>query len=376
MNELQLQLKDQINKYCLAHIEPFMEEDDENAHFRREIFTGLGELGLAGITLPDTYGGSGLGLADQIITLEEVSRYSVAYAVTLSVSTMVQTIINEFGNEDQKKKYLPELTSGAEIGCFCLSEAGSGSDAASLMTSAKKTDKGYILNGTKLWISSAGEASTYIVMARTGGEGAKGVSAFIVEKDTEGMDFGKKEKKMGWRASPTREVIFENCLIPSENLIGKEGEGFKVAMNALNKGRITIGAIAVGLARRSLDEAINYTKTRKQFNQALYDFQGLQWMIADLATDLEAAALLVEKAAQLYDANQSDIKLAAMAKMRATDMVMKLTTDAVQLHGGVGYTKEYPVERYMRDAKVLQIVEGTNQIQKLVIARELSKEYQ
>jgi butyryl-CoA dehydrogenase len=378
MNEIQIELKNQLQKYCAHKIEPLMEADDENAVFRKDIYQGLGLIGIGGVTIKEEFGGAGLGLVDQIMVLEEIAKYSVAYAVTLSVSTMIQTMIQEFGTDSQRKKFLPELTSGQEIGSFCLSESGSGSDAASLTTTAKKTSEGYILNGSKLWISSAGVSKTYVVMARTGGPenpGAKGISAFIVEDGTKGMSFGKKENKMGWRASPTREVVFENCLIPKENLLANEGEGFKVAMNALNKGRITIGAISVGLARRALFEAINYTKSRQQFNSVLFDFQGLQWMMAEMATEIEAAALLVKAAAEQSDAKKLDIKLAAMAKMKASDVAMKVTTECVQLFGGVGYTKEYPIERYMRDAKVLQIVEGTNQIQKTLIARELGKAY-
>jgi alkylation response protein AidB-like acyl-CoA dehydrogenase len=289
---------------------------------------------------------------------------------------MVQAIINDFGTEKQKQTYLPKLTTGEEIGAFCLSESGAGSDAASLKTTAKKVDGGYIINGTKLWITSGGIAKTYIVMARTGGEGAKGVSAFIVRDGTPGLSFGKKEKKMGWRTSPTREVIFENCFVPEENRLINEGEGFKVAMAALDKGRITIGAVAVGLTERALDEAVKYSLTRQQFNQAIFEFQGLQFMMADMALELESSRLLVQEAARLYDEGRPSQKIASMAKLKATDAAMKVTTDAVQILGGVGYTREYPVERFMRDAKVLQIVEGTNQVQRVVIARQLKKEYQ
>ncbi len=375
MNELQIELKNSVQKFCLDQIEPHMEHDDSNANFRMEIFNGLGQMGLTGITLPEEFGGANLSCEDMCVVLEEIAKYSVAYAVTVSVSTMVQSIIEKFGSIDHKNKYLPKLTAGEEIGAFCLSESHSGSDAASLRTTAKKVDGGYVLNGTKMWITSGGISSTYIVMARTGDAGAKGISAFIVEAGSEGLSFGKKEQKMGWKVSPTREVIFENCFVPEENLLQSEGMGFKIAASALDKGRVTIGSIAVGLAQRSLDEAINYSLERKQFNQAIFDFQGLQWMMADMATDVEAARLLIYKAANAIDSGVRNSKIASMAKMRATDTAMKVTTDSVQIHGGVGYTSEYPVERYMRDAKVLQIVEGTNQIQKVVIARELKKEY-
>lgn len=374
MNELQVELKSQLEKFRLAKIEPYAEEDDANENFRMEVFQELGALGFCGMTISEEYGGAGLGYSDACIALQEIAKSSVAYAVTVSVSTMVQGIIQRFGNEEQKKKYLPELTSGQGIGAFCLSESSSGSDAKALKTTAKKVEGGYVLNGSKMWITSGGIAKTYIVMARTGGEGAKGVSAFIVEDGTEGFSFGKKEKKMGWKASPTREVLFQNCFVPEENLIGNEGEGFKVALGGLDAGRVTIGAIAVGLTERAVEESVRYSLERSQFDQPIFDFQGLQFMMADMATELEASRLLVERGAELLDKNQINSKLCSMAKLKATDVAMKVTTDAVQIHGGVGYTSEYPVERMMRDAKVLQIVEGTNQVQRVVIARHLKKE--
>lgn len=375
MNEIQLELKNQLEKFRLAKIEPHMEHDDETEEFRMDVFNELGSLGFVGMTLPEEFGGMGMHYKDFSIALTELAKSSVSYAVTISVTAMVQAIINEFGNETQKKKYLPALTSGAEIGSFCLSESGAGSDAAALQTTAKKVDGGYVLNGSKIWITSGGIAKTYIVMARTGDDGAKGVSAFIVRDGTEGFTYGKKEKKMGWRVSPTRELVFHNCFIPAENLLSAEGEGFKIAMAALEKGRFTIGAIAVGCAERALDEAVKYSLTRNQFKQPIFDFQGLQFMMADMATEIECSRLLVMKAAHDYDMKAPNAKLACMAKLKATDTAMYVTTEAVQILGGVGYTKEYPVERFMRDAKVLQIVEGTNQIQKVVIARNLKKEY-
>lgn len=376
MNELQSELVETLRKFRLDKIEPFMEEDDKNEHFRPEIFTELGQLGFTGMTTAEQYGGLGLSYSDFCISLEELAKSSVAYAVTVSVSSMVQSIIMEYGNEDQKQKYLPALASGEEIGSFCLSEAGSGSDAAAMKTTAKKVDGGYILNGSKMWISSAGFSKTYIVMAKTSEDGAKGISAFIVRDGMEGFNYGSMEEKMGWRASHTREVNFTDCFVPAENLLTEEGVGFKIAMSALDRGRITIGAIAVGLAQRALDEAVKYSLDRQQFKQPIFDFQGLQWMMADMACEVEASRLLTMKAAECFDKGENNVKLASMAKMKATDTAMSVTTDAVQIHGGNGYTKDYPVERYMRDAKVLQIVEGTNQIQKLVIARTLKKEYQ
>jgi len=376
MNDLQKELQTQLEKFRLKAIEPYAEGDDHEEKFRMEIFRELGNLGFCGMTISEDFGGAGLGYSDFCVVLKEIAKSSVAHAVTVSVSTMVQGIIEKFGNDDQKNKYLPELTSGAEIGAFCLSESGSGSDAKALKTTAKKTDGGYILNGSKMWITSGGIAKTYVVMARTGGEGAGGVSAFILQDDIEGLNFGKKEKKMGWKASPTREVLLQNCFVPTENMIGEEGQGFKVALGGLDAGRITIGAIAVGLSERALDESVKYSLGRSQFDQPIFNFQGLQFMMADMATELEASRVLVETAAKLLDEGQVNSKLCSMAKLKATDVAMKITTDAVQVHGGVGYTSEYPVERMMRDAKVLQIVEGTNQIQRVVIARHLKKEYQ
>lgn len=375
MTDLRKELCLNLGKWCEAHIEPHMEHDDAEGKFRMEIFQGLGEQGFTGITLPEEYGGAGLAYADYVAVLEEIAKYSVAYSVTVSVSSMVQTILNEYGNADQKKKYLPALATGLEIGAFALSESHSGSDAASLKTTARKVDGGYVLNGTKMWITSAGVAKTYIVMARTGGEGAKGVSAFIVRDGMPGFSYGKAEKKMGWKASPTRELIFENCFVPAENLLLNEGEGFKVAMGGLDRGRIAIGAVSVGCAQRALDEAVKYSLGRVQFKQPIFDFQGLQFILAEMSCEVEASRLLVQRAAELVDAGESSAKLSSMAKMKASDTAMYVTTEAVQIHGGVGYTSEYPVERFMRDAKVLQIVEGTNQIQKVVISRQLKKEY-
>lgn len=375
MSELTEQIRSELQKFCLKAVEPHVEHDDETGLFRMDIFQQIGELGFCGMTLPEEYGGAGLSYKELCAALTEISKYSASYAVTISVSTMVQSILHQFGNQTQKEKYLPALTSGQEIGSFCLSESSSGSDAASLKTTAKKVEGGYILNGSKLWITSGGIAKTYIVMARTGGEGHKGISAFIVRDGMKGFSYGKKEKKMGWKISPTRELIFENCFVPEENLLSEEGMGFKIAMSALDRGRITIGSIAVGISERALEEAIKYSMERTQFNQPIFEFQGLQFMMADMATELECSKLLVEKAADNFDNGKNDPLIASMAKLKATDACMQITTDAVQILGGVGYTAEYPVERLMRDAKVLQIVEGTNQIQRVVIARTLKKQF-
>ncbi len=375
MNDIQKELALQLERFRNEKIEPFAEEDDRTETFKMDIFHSLGKLGYCGMTLPEKYGGAGLKYVDLCVALSEIAKSSVSYAATVSVSTMVQATIHEYGSEDQKNKYLPKLTSGEEIGAFCLSESSSGSDAASLKMTAKKTKGGHILNGSKMWITSGGIAKTYIVMARTGEAGHKGISAFIVRDQTKGFSYGKKESKMGWRVSPTRELLFENCFIPEENLLKGEGYGFKIAMSALDKGRIAIGSIAVGLSERALFESIKYSLERKQFSQTLFQFQGLQFMMADMATEIEASKLLVQQAAKMYDQGIPSQKLASMAKMKSTDTAMKVSTDAVQILGGVGFTTEYPVERLMRDAKVLQILEGTNQIQKVIIAKALSKQF-
>ena len=265
MNEIQQEIVAGLRKFRNDKIEPLMEHDDQECKFRMDIFSELGELGFTGMTVSENYGGAGLSYEDFCHVLEEIAKSSVSYAVTISVSCMVQAILEKFGNEEQKKKYLPALTSGKAIGAFALSESGSGSDAASLKTTAKKVKGGYTLNGTKLWITSGGIAKTYIVMARTGDAGSRGISAFIVEDGIEGFSFGKKENKMGWNISPTRELVFENCFIPESNLLKEEGFGFNVAMNALDRGRITIGAIGVGCAQRALDEAVKYSLERSSF---------------------------------------------------------------------------------------------------------------
>ncbi len=376
--EFHTEMRSQLHKFCSDQLEPLLEDDDEKEIFRPEIIAQLGELGVTGMTTSEKFGGQGLSLTDFCEALLEIAKCSVPYAVTISVSTMVQSILENYGSEEQKNRYLPPLASGKAIGAFCLSESGSGSDARSLKTSAKKVSGGYILHGNKMWITSGGVAKTYIVMARTDNPqrpNESHISAFIVEDGTKGLSFGKKEKKMGWRTSPTREVIFDQCFIPDDNLIMGEGKGFHVALSALDKGRITIGAIAVGLSERALEEATRYALFRQQFQKPIFEFQGLQFMLADMNLDYECAKILVQKAASLYDAGVPHPKISSMAKLKSTDAAMSITTDALQIFGGVGYTKEYPMERMMRDAKVLQIVEGTNQIQKSIIAKEMKKEF-
>lgn len=375
MIDYQKELLEQIRRFRTQKIDPHVEEDEKNEYFNMEIFTEMGRLGLTGITTPQAYGGMELGYQDLCLVLCELAKSSVSYAVTISVSSMVQGIINRFGTELQKKTYIPALASGEEIGAFGLTESHSGSDAASLRTTATETSDGFVLNGTKMFITSAGIAKTYIIMARTSGAGPKGISAFIVRDGTPGFSYGKTEKKMGWKVSPTRELIFNQCKIPKDHLLGELGQGFKISMAALDRGRITIGSIANGLSKAALGTAIAYSLERKQFGQEIFQFQGLQFMIAEMATEVESSKLLVLESARLFDQGANNTMLASMAKLKATETCMKVTTDSLQILGGVGYTTEFPVERYMRDAKVLQIVEGTNQIQKIVIARELKNHH-
>lgn len=374
---LEIELRETVRKFALKHIQPYVTEDDEKEHFRMDIYQGLGELGLCGMMNSTEYGGANLNCYLFSSALEELAKVSVSYAVTLSVSAMTQSIIEKFGSVEQKTKYLPKLISGKEIGAFALSESHAGSDPSNMKLTAKEQDQDYLLHGNKMWITSGGIASTYIVFAKTTSQDPKKImSAFIVENNTPNFTFGKKEKKMGWKSSPTRELIFNQCLIPKKQLLADIGDGHKIALSALHRGRVTIGAIAVGLADSALEKAIRYTLERQQFSQSVYDFQGLQFMLAEDATELEASRSLVYRAASMFDDGSITPAFSSMAKLKSTDVAMSITTNAVQAHGGVGYTSEYDVERYMRDAKVLQIVEGTNQIQKVVIGRELKKKYQ
>lgn len=351
---------------------PLMQEDEEQQRFRPELYAQLGHLGLLSMTAPQTDGGQGLSLHFFCQLLEQLSRTSVSYSITVSVSIMVMQMIARYGTAAQKMSYLPGLMDGTAIGSFALSESHAGSDPASMTTQAKRQPNGdYLINGNKLWITSAGLSKVYLVIARA----EEGVSAFLVDAATPGLSLGPLEKKMGWHISPTREVIFNQCRIPAENILGAPGEGLKVALSGLNRGRITIAAVALGLAQEALERAINFALEREQFKQKIWDFQGLQFLLAEQATELQAARYLVLQAAQSYDQGKPSTILASMAKLKATDMAMTLATEAVQIHGGVGITREYTVERLMRDAKILQIVEGTNQIQKVIIARELKKTF-
>ena len=369
---IQTELRELTRRFAQKELAPIVDEDEESERFRPELIRKIGELGLAGIPVPEEFGGAGLGYQEYAVTIEELAKVNTGYAISVAVTGLPQVILSLFGTPEQKKKYIPPLAAGENIGAFSLSEAVSGSDAAALRTTATRDGDTYVLNGTKFWCTQGDSAQTLIVMARTGGPGPNGVSAFIVEKGMAGFSYGKREKKMGCNTSHTMELILQNVRVPAANLIGQEGDGFKIAMTALDSGRITIAAGAVGIAQASLDIAAKYSMEREQFGKPIGEFQGVSFMLADMAVQLDAAKLLVQRAAWLKDHGKPFSTEAAMAKLFATDMAMKVTTDAVQILGGAGYTREFPVERFMREAKVLQIVEGTNQVQRIVIGRALT----
>jgi acyl-CoA dehydrogenase len=370
--EVQQELRELTRRFAQKEIAPLVEEDDPAERFRPELIAQLGELGLTGVPVPEEYGGAGLGYQEYAVVIEELAAVSAAYAVSVAVTGLPQIILSLFGTEEQKRKFIPPLAAGKAIGAFGLSEPSSGSDAASLRTTARKEKDHYVLNGSKLWITQGDVAQTLLVMARTGGPGASGVSAFVVEKGMPGFSTGKREKKMAMHQSHTMELLFHDVKIPLSNRVGQEGEGFKVAMTALNGGRITIGATALGIARAALGVASQHARTREQFGVPIIEHQGLAFMLADMATELDASRLLIQRAAWLKDEGQPFATQASMAKLYATDAAMKITTDAVQIAGGMGYTQDLPLERYMREAKVMQIVEGTNQIQRMIIGRSLA----
>lgn len=346
---------------------------DETHEFPLHLIKKMGELGLMGIPIPEEYGGSGSDFISYILAIEEIARGCGSTAVILAVHTSIGTFpILYFGTEEQKQKYLPKLARGEIIGAFALTEENSGSDASSLVTTAERRGDYYVINGSKRFITNSGYAGVYTVMASTDrSKGPNGVTAFLVDADTPGFKVGKKEEKMGLHGSSTCELIFEDVIVPVENRLGQEGQGFKVAMSLLDDGRIGIGAQALGIGQAAFEAALAYSQERVQFNQAIMNFQGIQFMLADMATQLEAARLLVYQAAANRVLGLPYSKEASMAKMFASDTAVKVTTDAVQIFGGYGYTKEYKVERYMRDAKITQIYEGTNQIQRIVIAKHL-----
>ena len=375
LTEEQEMLKKMVRDFAVNEVEPTAAERDEEERFDREIFDKMAELGLTGIPWPEEYGGIGADYVSYCIAVEELSRVCASTGVTLSAHlSLASWPIYTYGTEEQKKNFLYRLSTGEALGAFALSEPGAGSDVASMKTTAKKDGDEYVLQGNKVWITNGGEADIYIVFAKTDPDAQhRGISAFIVEKGTEGFSFGKKEKKLGIRSSPTTELIFENCRIPKENLLGEEGEGFKIAMRTLDGGRNGIAAQAVGIAQGALDKAIEYAKEREQFGKPIAHNQGISFKLADMATEIEAARQLTYQAAWLESNGKPYGTQSAMSKLFAGDVAMRVTVEAVQIFGGYGYTKDYPVERYMRDAKITQIYEGTQEVQRLVIGRTLTK---
>jgi alkylation response protein AidB-like acyl-CoA dehydrogenase len=373
LDEEQSDIRDMVRRFTEQEITPHAEAWDENNHFPREIYSQMAELGLMGMTTPEEYGGSDLSRLSGALVYEELAKGEMATAVGLSVHNMITGSIAKFGNEEQRQRWVPQLASGKLLGAFSLSEAAAGSDAASLQCRAERRDDVYVVDGSKMWVTNAGEADIYLLMARTGvGKGAAGISCFVVEKGTSGFSYGKTERKMGLHSSPTRELLFENCEIPVANRLGQEGQGYKIALASLDGGRVNIGAVAIGVAQAAFETACKYARQREQFGQSIGSFQGIQFMLADMAMKIEAARLLVYEAAYKLDEGQQNTGMySSMAKCLATDTAMEVTTNAVQVLGGAGYVRDYPVERYMRDVKVAQIFEGTNQIQRVVIARSL-----
>jgi alkylation response protein AidB-like acyl-CoA dehydrogenase len=377
LTEEQNLIRDMVRSFAEAEVAPSARERDEEERFDRALmYDRLAELGLTGIVFPEEYGGAGADYISYAIAVEELSRVCGSTGVTLSAHlSLCANPIYMFGTEAQKQKYLVPLAKGEKLGAFGLTEPSAGSDAGGTKTTATRDGNEWILNGSKIFITNAGEAEIYVVLARSdkSAEKHRGISAYIVEKGTPGFSFGKKEAKMGIRSSPTMELVFDNCRIPAENLLGQEGQGFKVAMKTLDGGRIGIASQALGIAQGALDATIAYTRDREQFNKPVAAFQGVSFQLADMATQIEAARLLIYNAAYRASAGLSYSQESAMAKLFASETAMRVTTQAVQLHGGYGYTREFPVERMMRDAKITEIYEGTSEVQRVVIGAALTK---
>jgi len=376
LSEEQIMIRDLARQIAEEKIVPVRAELDETGGFPWDVMKVLAQSDLFGLFIPEEYGGLGKGCLELCIAIEELSRACLGVSTTYAANALGTYPILLFGSSDQKKKYLPDIAAGKRLVAFGLTEANAGSDAGGTQTTAKLDGNEYIINGTKQWITNGGEAEIYTIIAITDrSKGHRGASAFVVEKGTPGFTFGKKENKMGIRASATTELIFDNCRIPKNNLIGKDGAGFLVAMKTLDSSRTGVGSQGVGVAQGAYEEAVKYAKKRVQFGHPIISFQAIQHMLADMATSIEAARSLVYSVARFIDSGAKDVsKESAMSKVFATDVAMKVTTDALQVAGGTGYMKEYPLEKMMRDAKILQIYEGTNQIQRNVIGQAIIKE--
>lgn len=368
----QQDIQQMVLKFGKEVIAPEIDELDEKGQFPRHFFTKLAELGLTGLLFPEELGGANAGRLTTALVCEAIAQTDMATATWLSVHNMVASLIYRFGNSEQHQRWLPHMAAGEMLGAISLSEANAGSDPASLQTTAVRDGDSYVLNGQKMWVTSGGVADVYAVFVRTDPTNdSKGISCFIVEKGTPGFSFGKYERKMGLRSSPTAELIFEDCRISVNNLIGEEGQGLRIALSALDGGRVNIGAISVGVAQACLDIATEYAKQRQQFQKHIGSFQGIQFMLADMAIRTQASRLMIYEAAQTMDTEGQATTKAAMAKCFASDQAMQTTLDAIQILGGAGYVRDFPVERHARDVKAAQIFEGTNQIQRVIIARKL-----
>ncbi|MEM9670920.1 MAG: acyl-CoA dehydrogenase family protein [Pseudomonadota bacterium] len=372
LTEEQALITDMANAFAREKLRPKAQTWDKAKTLDRPTLDALAELGFAGVYTKAEYGGSALSRLDAVLIFEQLSKGCVSHASFLSIHNMATWMIDRFGDQNLRAKYIPALVSGDLIASYCLTEPGAGSDAASLRTRVERVGDCYILNGSKVFISGAGFSDLYVVMARTADAGAKGISTFVVEKGAEGLSFGKNEDKMGWRAQPTATVSFDDCRIPAENRIGREGDGFKYAMAGLDGGRINIAACSLGGAQDALDRAAAYAKARKQFGKSIADFQATQFKLADMETDLQAARALLYQAASKLDKNKPDASIfCAMAKRFVTDVGFRVANDALQIHGGYGYLADYDVERIVRDLRVHQILEGTNEIMRVIISRNI-----
>ncbi|WP_454016448.1 isobutyryl-CoA dehydrogenase [Azospirillum sp. Marseille-Q6669] len=373
LSEEQQAFRDTARDFAQQEMAPNAAHWDENSVFPVETLRQAAALGFAGIYVGEEFGGSGLGRLDAALIFEELSAACPSTAAYISIHNMASWMIDRFGNPEQRQRFLPKLTTMEHFASYCLTEPGAGSDAASLRTRAERDGDHYVLNGSKAFISGGGTSDVYVCMVRTGEPGPKGISCIVVEKGTPGLSFGKQEHKLGWKSQPTSAVIFENCRVPVANRIGEEGEGFRIAMKGLDGGRLNIAACSVGGARFCLEQAIAYTTERKQFGKPLNAFQALQFKLADMATELDAARLMLHRAAASLDAGSPEATAhCAMAKRFATDAGFQVVNEALQLHGGYGYIKEYPIERIFRDLRVHQILEGTNEIMRVIIARHLT----
>ena len=375
LSEEQILIQDMAKSFSATELAPYSSKWDEEKFLDRAVFKRAADLGFLGIYTGEELGGTALSRLDSALVFEQLAAGDVSHTAMMTIHNMATWMIDRYGDARVREKYVPRLVTGELIASYCLTEPGAGSDAASLTTKAVGDGDDYILNGTKTFISGAGWSDIYVVMARTSDDGARGISTFVIEKGTDGLSFGATEKKMGWNAQPTAQVIMEDCRIPASNRVGAEGDGFKFAMSGLDGGRINIGACSLGGAQKALDATLQYTKERSQFGKAISEFQNTQFMLADMATELEASRMMLYRAADMVDKKLPNAGAAcAMAKRFSTDMCSKIANDALQLHGGYGYLSEYQIEQIVRDLRVHQILEGTNQIMRMIVSRSLLRQ--